>query len=404
MFLTKGRVTLLMLLCMLMIHSSQIYASNSLNSETETETEESKPTLKLKGFLRYNYTVSSWKPEMKERGGEFGYDVLALGAVAQHKDIYLDFDYRFYAAAYGSFLKYGYIGYNMTEQDNFQIGLAMVPFGITQYNSNSYFFGLPCYLGFEDEYDMGIKYSHTSENWDYNFAFFKNAEEFSYSDNADLKYSRYGYDVVSIDLDGDGVTEHRNKEINQLNAQLFYKTESEDSKHRVGASAQYSGIYNLDTKETGNHYAMALHYDATISNFSIMAQAMTYNYNLEAPEGEADNVMALGAYGFAYLASSSASVYTLNLGYNVIIKNSIVNSIKFYNDFGYMNKGEDLFEDTFMNVTGASIVAGGAFIYVDYAMGKNHSWLGTDWTNALAAGIEDSDWESRFNISVGYYF
>ena len=42
-------------------------------------------------------------------------------------------------------------------------------------------------------------------------------------------------------------------------------------------------------------------------------------------------------------------------------------------------------------------------IYVDYALGKNHGWLGPDF-NGFGAGGESDSWHARFNVNVGYYF
>ena len=42
-------------------------------------------------------------------------------------------------------------------------------------------------------------------------------------------------------------------------------------------------------------------------------------------------------------------------------------------------------------------------IYIDYAMGKNHGWLGPDW-DGFGVGDASNSWHARFNVNVGYYF
>jgi hypothetical protein len=69
-----------------------------------------------------------------------------------------------------------------------------------------------------------------------------------------------------------------------------------------------------------------------------------------------------------------------------------------------MEKAADGYEATEHLVPGMLITAGSVYTYVDYAMGKNNAWLGTQWTDGLAEGIEDDEWNSRFNINIGYYF
>jgi hypothetical protein len=65
---------------------------------------------------------------------------------------------------------------------------------------------------------MGVKF--TTKKWNYSLAFFKNAEELRFGNNSDVSNSRYP-DVASIDLDGDGVLDLRNK-VNQVNGKLSY--------------------------------------------------------------------------------------------------------------------------------------------------------------------------------------
>jgi hypothetical protein len=62
---------------------------------------------------------------------------------------------------------------------------------------------------------MGVKFTHTDKNGII-VSFFKNAEELRFGNNSDVSNSRYSYDVASIDLDGDGVLDLRNKEVNKL--------------------------------------------------------------------------------------------------------------------------------------------------------------------------------------------
>jgi len=45
-------------------------------------TAQKKPEVDLGGALRFNYILSSWKPEQKKRGGDFGYDMFRINAKA----------------------------------------------------------------------------------------------------------------------------------------------------------------------------------------------------------------------------------------------------------------------------------------------------------------------------------
>jgi hypothetical protein len=68
---------------------------------------------------------------------------------------------------------------------------------------------------------MGVKFTHTDKKWNYSLAFFKNAEELRFGNNSDVS-NKVFLRCSSIDLDGDGVLDLRNKEVNQVNGKLSY--------------------------------------------------------------------------------------------------------------------------------------------------------------------------------------
>jgi len=367
-------------------------------------TAQEEPQLDIGGALRFNYNLSSWKDGQKSRGGDLGYDVFRINAKAKYKGVKLNAEYRLYSTGFGGgMLKQGWVGYDFNKNNEIQIGLTQVPFGITQYNSHNWFFNLGYYVGLEDDHDMGIKYMYTNDNWDFRLAFFKNAEELQFGNNIDISDSRYSYDVSSIDLDADGNLDIRNKEINQFNGKVNYKF-GENIKNKVGISAQYGGLYNLDTEETGNHYAFAAHYELNAGKLNVKAQAANYKYNPENPAGQPDNVIAMGAYGFPYLTAAEANMYTLAVAYSVPVSWGPISNLQFYNDFGMLDKAKSTFENSYMNVTGVLVSAGQVYTYIDYAAGKDQPWLGPNWTDGLASGDPNAEWHARFNINIGYYF
>ncbi len=358
-----------------------------------------KPEIKMGGALRFNYNSSSWKKNQSERGGDFGFDVFRLNAKAAYKGLKLNAEYRFYSSGFGGgMLKQGWVQYDFQDNSKFQLGLTQVPFGITTYNSNSWFFSLNYYVGLEDDHDMGLKYSRSNDKWDLDLAFFKNAEENTFGNLSDVDNSRYAYDVGSL---GDG--SYRNKELNQFNAKVNYKF-GKSLKSKFGASLQYGALLNLDTEDIGNRNAFAVHYEATYNKWNLKAQFTNYTYNPEAPIGESDDMIAMTAYGAPYMVASQASIFTIGLNHTFPVEWGPISSVMVYNDFGYMDKKLDDFEDTMMNDFGFLLTAGSIYTYIDFASGKNQPWLGNEWTYGLASGNPDADWETRFNINIGYYF
>jgi hypothetical protein len=86
------------------------------------------------------------------------------------------------------------------------------------------------------------------------------------------------------------------------------------------------------------------------------------------------------------------------------VASNVVDNITFYNNYSYLAKSDQRFENSQQNVLGALIAAGKLFTYVDFAFGKNHPWIGSDYAVALAEGNPASGWNLRFNINIGYYF
>lgn len=352
-----------------------------------------KPELKIGGALRYNYNLSSWKDGQKKRGGDFGYDVFRINAVAAYKGIFMNAEYRLYSEeSGGGFLKQGWLGYKFNEQDQIHVGLTQVPFGIQQYNSNNWFFNLSYYVGLEDDHDMGFKYMHTGEKFEYQLAFFKNAEELRFGSNSETSPSRYSYDIAG-----------RNKEVNQFNGKIVYKFGKEFAS-RIGASIEYGGLYNLDTEKMGNHAAFAAHYEITKGKWNAKAQFINASHNPNNTVGESRDVVVMAAYGAPYQVASDFNLYSLGISRNVPVKWGPLTNLQFYNDFAFMQKKAAGFTDSYMNVTGVLLSAGNIYTYIDYAAGYNHSWLGGNFVDDFAIGNPDAKWEARFNINIGYYF
>lgn len=356
-------------------------------------TAQDKPEINIGGALRFNYNLSSWKEGQKKRGGDFGYDMFRINAEGSYKGVFLNAEYRLYSEDFGGgFLKQGWVGYKFNDLDQIHVGLTQVPFGIQQYNSHNWFFNLTYYVGLEDDHDMGVKYMHTGEKFEYQLAFFKNAEELRFGNNTETSPNRYSYDITG-----------RNKEVNQFNAKFIYKFGNE-WKSRLGISLEYGGLYNLDTEEIGDHNAFAVHYEINKGKWNGKAQVITASHNPENAEGESRDIVKMAAYGVPYEVASDFNMYSLAISRNVPVTWGPISNLQFYNDFAAMQKKASGFNDSYMNVTGVLVTAGRVYTYIDYAAGYNHSWLGGNFVDDFSVGNPDAKWEARFNINIGYYF
>lgn len=351
-----------------------------------------RPKVHIGGALRFNYNYSDWNEGHRDRGGDFGYDVFILHPTASYKGFILDVDARYYSTAYGGFmLKYGWLGYQFSEKDRLELGLTRVPFGIQPASANNFFFQISYYIGLEDDSDMGIKYIHTDEKWEYAAAFFKNADELLFGARTETSDDRYGYDVAG-----------RNKEINQWNAQVVYKS-GVQARHKTGLSGEFGQLYNLDTRRSGVHFAFAAHYVLDWRQWNLKAQISTYALYPKNAAGEDRELVTMTAYGAPYLVAAKGNVYTLSFSHNFPLRSGWLKNILLYHDFGLLQKWNSRFNNSLQNVTGFMVTAGPIVSYVDYAMGKHQAWLGPDW-DAFGPGLGNNSWHSRFNINIGYYF
>ena len=112
----------------------------------------------------------------------------------------------------------------------------------------------------------------------------------------------------------------------------------------------------------------------------------------------------MGAFATSYEVAAEGDTYSLCLSYTLPVKKGIVNSLVFYNDYSMLDKKAKKFNNTYENVTGCSLTMGPVVTVIDYAVGKNHAWLGPNYDTAFGMGDNKSGWNARFNINVGYYF
>ena len=358
------------------------------------------------GSLRYNYFVKSWDGQEanRDKGGDLALDTFRIEADGKYDDLFISAEYRFYNGY--QMVHHGYVGWDYNEKSDVLLGVSQVPFGITPYASHNWFFDVGYYVGLEDDYDLGVQHRTRGDNWDLKLAFFKNSE--GQGTGNSMSSARYSYDVVSEPMaSGGGTYTRMNEETNQFNARYAYTMDNGDGgSTEIGLSGQYGMLYNHANGETGNHTAYAAHAVGNYGKWNIMASYMGYKYDAELAEDDPFGTAytLYGAYDAPYWIASEGQIGLFNVAYASGWDFGPFESLTFYNDFSTLMKAEDGFEDTMQNVLGFSGAAGPLYCYFDFAMGKNHPWLGGAWTTGLAQGDPDADWEYRFNMNFGYYF
>jgi hypothetical protein len=270
-----------------------------------------------------------------------------------------------------------------------EAGITKVPFGLLPYASHNFWFGIPYYIGLGDDYDLGVKYVLDRGAWNLQLAFFKNAELGSATD-----LGRYSYDLVAVG-------EARNEETNTVNARVAYTFgKGSGCSHEVGASGRWGELFNRDSDGRGDQWAAALHWDARCGRWNPQIEVGRYRYDPSNPEGVSADSVTFGAFEAAHEVASEGTFAVANLAYNVPVPFSWIDALTCYNDLSALLKDEEGFRTSYLNTTGCVIQVGPTYTYLDVIQGRNALFLG----DGSLAGGGSTEWETRLNLNVGYYW
>lgn len=358
---------------------------------TDGVSAQTKNSLKVKfgGAFRFNWRYQDWNDANKKQGSAIQYDMARINMGATYGKIQAAAEYRFYAqSSGGGMLKYGWIGYNINDKNQVRFGLTTVPFGILPYQSNSYFFNINYYIGLEDDDDVGITYQYAGDHLQLNAGFFKNSDLLD-GEGSPTNAKRYSYDLAG-----------RTKETNTGALRVAYKG-GDDLKYEIGASGWLGQAYNIDSKTFDTRYALAGHAVLNWKRWNLKTQATHYDYSCE--ESKNTGYVTMAAFDAPYNVADKGQTYSACLAYTIPIKKGVIDAITIYNDYSYMHKKHEGFNDSQENDLGCSVSAGPVFIYADIVSAKNHSWIGPEWSDSFSGGL-DNKWHTRVNLNVGIYF
>jgi hypothetical protein len=349
--------------------------------------------VKFGGAVRYNIHDKSWNDDNTDP--QFTWDTWRLNIDARTAGVDLSFEYRFYPNGGYHMMHHGYLGYGLNDDLYMKLGVSQVPFGITKFASHSWWFQIPYYVGLEDDYDMGIKFDYTGiENLTLNFAYFHQPEPSGSPSNL----SRYSYDITGTE-DGDAPL----KEGRQFNLRAAYNL---SESIEIGVSGQFGEImYGNNYEESESSNAFAAHVVGDFGKFNFKGEYISYDYGAVDGDGNEADVIQMGAYNAPYNVTSKADIWVAGLAYSIPVDFGPISNIQPYVDYSVITKSEDGFYNSEHLVPGFLVTAGSIYTYVDWAFGRNNAWLGNgNWTNGLAEGSDQSGWDRRFNINIGYYF
>ena len=373
-----------------------IFYFNESNATTKRITElkflsglDTIPKVKIGGAIRLNYALQDYNDQGKDRVGDFGFEVFRINADIDYGDIFLSVEQRWYESF--NAIHHAYFGYHINDNSSVQIGVNQVPFGIAPYASHSFWFNATYYLGFEDDYDSGLKFIYDKDSWNIQGAFYKNSEYVN-----STRYGRYSFDLVTDDI-------QTNEEINQLNFRAIYKWDLDKNLVlNLGTSIETGQIYNQSTTNKGKRHAFAIHNNAFYKNWNLHLQWIDYEFNPKNPENISPKTIQFGAFMFPFLASSKANIYTFNLAKEFKIDGKYIDKIKLYSNISIVKPKQGYGSTSKQIVFGTTIIKRGLYAYFDYITGQN-MWF----SGGPGIGLEhpnDIAWKSRLNINFGYYF
>lgn len=369
------------------------------------ELESTQGNFTVGGAAWLNYEYSSFKPQQRDRLGDFRFDLFRVEARGKSGPWEISAQYRWYE--YMDVIHHAWIGYTLDSGGQIQAGISQVPFGLQPYASHSYWFGLPYYLGFEDDYQAGVKYVNDTGNWDLQMAYYANPALATPSAN-----DRYAWNIVTADLTGSapaGFEQQANRQNDQVNLRLATTLfENGGTPTEVGFSGQYGRLYNEVTEEHGSRYAAALHSRTGFGpdrQWGLELEWINYGFSPENPPGTSDDAVLYGAFVTNSLGAAEGNLYVMNLTRDFNVDWGPISNLSCYIDYSLLDKRPVGFEDSVLHTTGCAVSAGPTYTFVDIIRGKNHNFMPFSGAlTAFAQGDPNAEWETRININMGIYF
>lgn len=378
--------------------------------------------LQIGGAIRANYVIGDYPgrgdgPSRGGGGGDFELDTFRINVDLREGPWVGALEYRWYSGY--NFLHTGWIGYDIDEATQVQVGVNRVPFGPGPFgNSNSWFFDQHYYVGLADDMDLGVKYTTTVNNVTWDFAYYISSEGSWRGSSRDS--ARYSYDAVrwNVAVRDDGTIDFNAptngfRESHQVNIRGIASLEDMVVPSEFGGSVQYGRLSGYET-DSGDMYAASLHMRNFFDGgFTLGTQITYYEYDISAdnPWGT-DELLPMGAYDFAWPVATRAWIPSVALSYFHEATNiDWLDSVTPYIEYSSIMKRADGFNDSEMLIIGAAWARGGWFIYTDFAYSNGNYFVGDrgdDYSRVDGVGdfgVNGNDrWNYRFNINFGYYF
>ena len=360
-------------------------------------------SVQVGGVVRFNHRYEQW--DSPNRGfGKLDFDIFRLDLKGKFDNAYFDASYIFQDQDKRSIEK-AFVGYNFNENNSLEAGLVYKPFALYPYPQNGWTYHIPFFLGLGDSIAPGLNWNFHNKDWDIKLGYYPEMLDTS------LRYSPES--ATYNDLKNSAFptqSGYQNEKRHQFNTRIVRKFDTDVGQQEVGLSGAIAQLHNQSTDKNGQYYAVGLHTNNNYKRFNLQSSVIHYQYDAKNPDGVDNDMTLMGTNGLtpAYFIASEGTVASLNLAYSLPVQNmGILKTIRFYNDYSYLDKKRDDWGDSQMNTTGMMFIASPFMVWADYTWGKNANVIGgaTNSTGFTSTNSPNSDkWLYRVNLNIGFSF
>lgn len=162
-------------------------------------------------------------------------------------------------------------------------------------------------------------------------------------------------------------------------------------------------------QDDGHHYALSVHPVFRVDNWTLATQLTYYEFAVDDTPTEVDGtdrLVQLGAYDFPTEAAAEAWIGAVSLSYKYETPGiAWLDYVLPYIEYSSIMKEESEFNDSELMTVGAAWARGGWYIYTEMATSNGNDFVGNEsgFDSRFGANPDD-DWETRYNINIGYYY
>lgn len=366
-------------------------------------------TLRGRYDLRFNDVSGSGA---KRTSNHLSFDTLALTADYTSDRFFGAAQYRFYGGnfIYGKsagyreylgevrFLMYAYGGAKLTEFDSITAGIQPVPFD-DRYWGSSILDDLAFVYGFEETYNLGVKFRHETPRYRVEIGFFPSSGPAGGGISEDS--SRYSTNISKADSyvpDGS-----RNDERNMLIGNVSYTLAATKT---VKLSATISGwlstIHNFDTRADGSKRIFAA--SLTGSKGPWHSKTLVARQDIDPRNPGRNDMITVGGFDASYNIATKGTYVFGELGRSIDTR-SLPFDVTPYVNYGRFFKDAAGFKDSERLDIGAvwsSKKSQRIKVYSEFLIGRNDPYVGAGQFISGAAQGGDGRLKKSILVIFGY--